>query len=794
MQRDATKRAGTDEQATPRRLPGLTRQQHMMLAVMFVLALGLRVAFWMGQVENNPLIDDPLLDEAKHHEWAQSILSGEGLGDEPFFRAPLYYYLLAGFYAIFGVNPMAARLAGCLLGAVSCYLIARLGIVLGGFRVGLIAGLVAAGYWPLIYFDAQLLTVGVEIFLNLLMLLLLLRAVQRDAWWLFVLAGAAWGLSAVARPNVLTLAPGLLIWLWIAMAGLRAKLRANAVVFGSAALLILPVTIRNYAVSGEFVLIASNGGVNFYIGNNPLSDGVAAFVPGTRPTWEGGYEDTHRIVERELGRRPTEVEVSRYWFSKAGEWILSDPGAWALLTLQKARMFWSPQELYNNLPIRFFAEMSRISVLFWIGFPVVACLGTAGLLTIGRNRLAWRAWCLPLLFAGIYSATVIAFFVPARYRLPVVPVLILATAQGLVRLPEYWRARNWRMTCAYVTLAGLCALFLSTNPPRPAALYHQKAAGHGHHNLATHFKALSQAQPQMRELAAFHFLEAMRLRPDDTYMAQATAKSLVQLGYPQRAEELAVSVAARYPDNAKVLQFYGEYLAFTGRVPEAIREFEKLIDLEPQEHAPHVMIGTLLMATRRETEARAHMDKAIELGADPLEVWHDLGSILVAQGRDAAALEEFDRVLERDPTHVGAARALAALLSRTGRYAEAVAVLRATLEHVPNDADVLGYQAWMLATAPVDAVRNGAEAVHMAEHALKVSGRPTIRLLDTLAAAYAEAGRFEDAVTVSEQALSAARETRQETWAREIESRLEGYRQGQAHRERRSAPGPQPDM
>ena len=66
---------------------------------------------------------------------------------------------------------------------------------------------------------------------------------------------------------------------------------------------------------------------------------------------------------------------------------------------------------------------------------------------------------------------------------------------------------------------------------------------------------------------------------------------------------------------------------------------------------------------------------------------------------------------------------------------------------------------------------------------MQAAGRPTIRLLDTLAAAYAEAGRFEDAVTVSEQALSAARETRQEAGVREIESRLEFYRRGRPYRD-----------
>ena len=67
------------------------------------------------------------------------------------------------------------------------------------------------------------------------------------------------------------------------------------------------------------------------------------------------------------------------------------------------------------------------------------------------------------------------------------------------------------MVGAYATLAGVCAVFLSTNPPNPAALYYSEAAGHGHHNLGTHYEALSQAQPEMGELAAIHFIEAQKI-------------------------------------------------------------------------------------------------------------------------------------------------------------------------------------------------------------------------------------------------------------------------------------------
>jgi len=186
-----------------------------MLGLVFLAALGMRGAHWSGQARHNPVFHAPGMDEGKHHEWAQLIASGEGLGPRPYFRAPLYYHLLGGLYAAVGPQVAFARALGCVLGALTCCLLARLGIALGGVGVGLLAGLIAAVYWPLVYFDALLLTVGLEVFLNVLMLLLLLAAVRRGSLPLFLLAGVVWGLSALNRPNVLAFAPGILAWIWI---------------------------------------------------------------------------------------------------------------------------------------------------------------------------------------------------------------------------------------------------------------------------------------------------------------------------------------------------------------------------------------------------------------------------------------------------------------------------------------------------------------------------------------------------------------------------------------------------
>jgi Tfp pilus assembly protein PilF len=658
------------------RAAGGARRERWLLALVFLAALGMRVGHLRGQWQHNPLFFSPIMDEQKHHEWAQSIAAGQGLPEpfagRPFFRAPLYYYLLAGLYKLVGPNLVVARLAGCVLGAVTCLLIAVLGTALAGSRAGIIAGLLAAVYWPLVVFDAQLLTVGLELFLNILLLIVLLAAARRGSRVLFFVGGIVWGLAALTRPNMLALAPGIVLWLWLVdkweYAGLLRPTRGSAatvrgaaaisrcaaigLVFFGAAVAILPVTVRNRIVGGEWVLVASSGGVNFYIGNNPQSDGVAAIVPGTRADWDGGYVDTHRIPERELGRSLTEREVSDYWYRRAWTWMRSDPAGWLRLLWLKLRLSFSPVEPYNNQPTHFFARLSPLSAVYWVGFPVIACLGIAGVVLLGRE---WRAWTLPLLYGVIYLGTIVAFFTCDRYRLPIVPVLILLAAFGLSRLPELWRARRRGLLAGYGVVGGLTGVFLATNPPERAS-YFRAEAGQAHHCLGVHYAQLSTQQPAAAKQAVTHLLAAVRLRPGDTIMQLSVAALLQQAGRADLAEMQLRDVIEREPQNAAARQQYAATVAKAGRLDEAAEQYAKLVELEPE----------------------------------ALDTRLQLAFILLKREDYAAALTQFDELLKQQPQHVPTLMNSAAALGRLGRYEEAAQRYRRVLQIEPNNTEATG--------------------------------------------------------------------------------------------------------
>lgn len=407
---------------------GFGRADGRNVAIVAGLALAVRLVFFFLSRANNPLFFNPIMDGLYHHQWATDILGGNFRGTEVFFRAPLYPYFLALLYKVSGSSIAFALLCQHLIGtgtAVLAYLLSRRFFTR---NISLLAGATAALYWPFLYFEGDLLIVTLVMFLNMLALLLLTGRPGGAA--VPVIAGLVLGLSAIARPSVLVFLP--VVPLAIHLGGRNGRaaashrwLRRSLLVYAGAAIVITPVLIRNYVVGRDFVPIASQGGVNFYIGNNPGSDGATAIVPGTRWDWWGGYEDAIRLAEKDRGRPLKPSQVSNYYFRKGFGFILSSPGKSLPLLAKKFYMFWAGGERSNNKSVYFFWHQSGMGKVPLPGFWLVAPLGIlGGILLWGKRPGLWMLH----LFVISYMLGVVAFFVNARFRLPVVPVLIVFAA------------------------------------------------------------------------------------------------------------------------------------------------------------------------------------------------------------------------------------------------------------------------------------------------------------------------------------------------------------------------------
>ena len=183
-------------------------------------------------------------------------------------------------------------------------------------------------------------------------------------------------------------------------------------------------------------------------------------------------------------------------------------------------------------------------------------------------------------------------------------------------------------------------------------------------------------------------------------------------------------------------------------------------------------------------EAEALLREATRLRPDYADAYANLGVLHVVQGRSADALPPLEKAVRLAPRKATAWRNYAEALGSAGRSADAVRAFRAALDVEPEDANALEGLAWILATAPDAAVRDGRAAVDLATRAAALTGDSMPNVLDTLAAAYAEIRRYAEAIGAAERALGLARSRGDSDLAQQIELRLDLYRRGQPYRER----------
>ena len=247
------------------------------------------------------------------------------------------------------------------------------------------------------------------------------------------------------------------------------------------------------------------------------------------------------------------------------------------------------------------------------------------------------------------------------------------------------------------------------------------------------------------------------------------------------------------PDNFQSIEvpaadFYRIYdrayrLAKKGRLAEAIAEWKKALALDPEDASAHNNLGALLLRQGDRAGAAAHLERALAVRADLPDAHSNLGLLLMAEGKLGAAVTHLRQSLELKPNSVETRVNLGGALLMRGEYAEAVEQLREALRLDPERAPVLDNLAWILATCPEPRVRDGADAVKLAERAVAVSPAGDIVALDTLGAAYAEAGRFPEALKTARHAAALATQSNDDARATDIKSRIALYESGRPYHE-----------
>ena len=255
----------------------------------------------------------------------------------------------------------------------------------------------------------------------------------------------------------------------------------------------------------------------------------------------------------------------------------------------------------------------------------------------------------------------------------------------------------------------------------------------------------------------------LRRDPEDHESRTGLAVRYMEVGQVALAEQelrAAIRLAPDFPDAHYNL---GSVLQAQGSVRQAIGAYRRAISLDPTYSEAHNNLGALLDTTGDRENALAHYRLAVEFGPREAAAHYNLGLALMARRRPdepvTAAVESFRRAVALDPTYAVARASLGAALLVEGDPEEAIAEYERAIALDPTSPRVLVELAWLRATAPEQDLRDVGRAITLAERARSLYGATHPVVLDTLAAAYAADGRFDEAIALAREAVARSGET-----------------------------------
>jgi Flp pilus assembly protein TadD len=670
------------------------------MALTFVFALAVRLIY-LAAFRASPYYAVPIVDAEWHDAWAWGWANGTwSMGEEAFFRAPLYPFFLSLVYRVFGHDLLAARIVQAALGAAAAAALAGCGWRIRGRGAALAAGLIASLYGPMIFFDGELLISNLLLALVCGSFFLLLGSSARSR----ALAFGLLGLAGVARPNALSLLP---VYVWFAwpraaeavahaatgdaaraggaLARAAGALRRLRPVVLMSVLALLPaffVTALNYKAEKAFVFIASQGGVNFYAGNNPAATGRTLAVDElreTRGSWADFVAASRRAAERDAGRALDSGEVSAYWSRKARDWIRSSPRGALAVTAKKALFLVNSYELPNERDL-YFERPFPLNILMWnlgwfsfpwgIVFPLAAAGAVAGL----RRSRGKRAMVFLAAAFVLYALSIIPFFVCSRFRMEIVPPVILIAAIAIAHGRALLRPAPIAAFAAAVLIANNNVFDARLRDPIQERARHgvilvsagridegrealRAAIDEGRNRerppvylgeFAYHLGE-TYAREGKKEEAAACFRESLALGCTTVRLLAAMARTLTQFGYAADAAAALKAALDVAPTDARLWTDLGTALEKSGEPSQAIRAYRRSIALSPDDPQTYNRLG-LLYESRQESDSSIAVWQDGVSKASPSVVLHHNLALAYANREDyAAALREIERALAIAP-------------------------------------------------------------------------------------------------------------------------------------------------
>ncbi|MCP3914903.1 MAG: tetratricopeptide repeat protein [bacterium] len=695
-------------------------------AVAFVAAWGLE----RGAARDNPFARAPIQDAEVYWAWAADIAGGKLVGDEPFFSAPLYPYVLGAVRAV-GGGIAAALLLQALLHAATVFCIARA----AGARLGIIAGVLYLALADPLFHTGRLLPGTLQAFLVAFVFerAMTMRAAPSLARGAGL--GLVYGIACLANPVLLAGLPLVAVWLAVRGGWRQSVLGTMLAVYA-----ILPATIHNWRACGEPILVSAQGGLTFAHGNQAGAEGTYTPIDGVSTLRSEQNTDARARASEALGREATWRETSDHFRAQGLAFWREQPAAAAGLGATKLWLFLSGRH-YGDIYV---PTLERdAGLLDGLRFAPLRVAWLAPLALVAATVFAARRrgrGAVPGMFLLASLATCVVFYYSPRYRMPATPMISVLAAWGLVRVVSREPIRV-AAACAFALALGLASGWIN--------------------------RALEIDDPQARRAHFEQLHGEVLVQQGDLVQARAAFERARALGHPGAEFGLA-----------DIERRAGDY----SRAIETTRAETLVMPNDPLVWRAHAV--TLALAGHP-TEARTAFERVIELDPDDAEALTGLGAVTIELGSFDEGLDLYDRALAADPEFLLAAMNKAVALFQAERLAEAADTVLPVFARMPFDptprhlaADI----AIRWATHPDPARRDGMAALGIAETLSPDHDSNDPRVLEALFMALAETATFPEARRLAARAAQILREQGENEWAADVERYAEAFARGESVR------------
>jgi protein O-mannosyl-transferase len=283
--------------------------------------------------------------------------------------------------------------------------------------------------------------------------------------------------------------------------------------------------------------------------------------------------------------------------------------------------------------------------------------------------------------------------------------------------------------------------------------------------------------------AMVHYQKALEIKSDSAEAHNNLGVTLFRKGKGDEAIVHLQKALEIKPDYVEAHNNLGNVLLQKGSVDEAIVQYQKALEIKPDYVEAHLNLGNALDKKGNVDEAMVHYQKALEIKSNSAEAHNNLGVTLFRKGKGDEAIVHLQKALEIKPDYMEAHLNLGNAFLQKGSVDEAVAHYQKVLQIKPDYLEILNNLAWLLATSPDAHIRDGVQAVKYAGRACELTHYGVTILVGTLAAAYAEAGRFDDALATAQKACALAEKSGEQDLLEKNQRLLELYRAHQPYHE-----------